>query len=103
MKGLTDRNFAPRMASIAEAMAAFVLTDQMILAGHINPVKIGSCNVPYFLGGLRGSLIGPRAIHTADCRAFPVAVEALIEVVEIAKASAIFVVVFIPRSESKMA
>jgi chorismate synthase len=42
LHGRFDRNFAPRVAPIAEAMAALVLADQMILAGYINPVRI-SC------------------------------------------------------------
>lgn len=39
LNGRFDKNFAPRVAPIAEAMASMVIADQMILAGHINPVK----------------------------------------------------------------
>jgi chorismate synthase len=43
LHGRFDKNFAPRVAPIAEAMAALVLVDQMILTGHINPVRFESC------------------------------------------------------------
>lgn len=39
LHGRFDKNFAPRVAPIAEAMAALVLADQMILSGYINPVR----------------------------------------------------------------
>lgn len=42
LHGRFDKNFAPRVAPIAEAMAALVLADQMILAGFINPVRLES-------------------------------------------------------------
>lgn len=40
LHGRFDKNFAPRVCPIAEAMAALVLADQMILAGFINPVRL---------------------------------------------------------------
>jgi chorismate synthase len=39
LDGRFDRNFAPRVAPIAESMAALVIADQMILTGYINPVR----------------------------------------------------------------
>jgi chorismate synthase len=39
LRGRFDKNFAPRVAPIAEAMASVVLVDQMMIAGYINPVK----------------------------------------------------------------
>jgi chorismate synthase len=39
LNGRFDRNFAPRVAPIAESMAALVIVDQMILTGYINPVR----------------------------------------------------------------
>lgn len=43
--GRFDMNFAPRVMPIAEAMAAMVLVDEMILSGLINPTKIESAVV----------------------------------------------------------
>lgn len=44
--GRFDANFTPRVIPIAEAMAAMVLVDEMILSGFINPTKFeSSCNV----------------------------------------------------------
>lgn len=40
LNGRFDKNFAPRVGPLAEALASIVLVDQMILSGHINPVKI---------------------------------------------------------------
>jgi hypothetical protein len=39
LSGRFDKNFAPRVAPIAESMAALVIADQMILTGYINPVR----------------------------------------------------------------
>jgi chorismate synthase len=39
LSGRFDKNFAPRVAPIAESMAALVIADQMILSGYINPVR----------------------------------------------------------------
>lgn len=39
LSGRFDKNFAPRVAPIAESMAAIVIADQMILSGYINPVR----------------------------------------------------------------
>jgi chorismate synthase len=39
LSGRFDKNFAPRVAPIAESMAALVIVDQMILTGYINPVR----------------------------------------------------------------
>ena len=39
LNGRFDKNFAPRVAPIAESMAALVIADQMILAGYISPVR----------------------------------------------------------------
>lgn len=50
LSGRFDKNFAPRVAPIAESMAALVIADQMILAGYINPVRSeteASSNRPY--------------------------------------------------------
>ncbi|HWQ19563.1 MAG TPA: chorismate synthase [Methanotrichaceae archaeon] len=41
LDGRFDKNFAPRVAPIAEAMAALVIADQMILAGYANPLRFG--------------------------------------------------------------
>lgn len=44
--GRFDANFTPRVIPIAEAMAAMVLVDEMMLSGFINPTKFeSSCNV----------------------------------------------------------
>jgi chorismate synthase len=44
--GRFDMNFTPRVIPIAEAMAAMVLVDEMILSGFINPTKFESgCNL----------------------------------------------------------
>ena len=40
LNGRFDKNFTPRVAPIAEAMAAMVLVDEMMMAGFINPTKI---------------------------------------------------------------
>lgn len=40
LNGRFDINFAPRVGPVAEAMAAAVIVDQMMMAGHINPTKI---------------------------------------------------------------
>lgn len=40
IKGRFDKNFTPRVGVIAEAMAAIILVDQMILAGFIHPTRI---------------------------------------------------------------
>ena len=40
--GRFDKNFTPRVGPIAESMAAIVLIDQMILAGHIHPLRAGA-------------------------------------------------------------
>ncbi|EPR10206.1 chorismate synthase [Ruminiclostridium papyrosolvens] len=40
LKGRFDKNFTPRVGPLAEALASIVLVDQMILSGHINPVRI---------------------------------------------------------------
>jgi chorismate synthase len=39
LRGRFDKNFAPRVAPITEAMASIVVIDQMMQAGYINPVK----------------------------------------------------------------
>ncbi len=44
LDGRFDKNFTPRVAPIAEAMAALVVADQMILAGYINPVRYCDCD-----------------------------------------------------------
>lgn len=40
VKGRFDKNFAPRVGPLAEALAALVLVDQMILSGHIHPTRV---------------------------------------------------------------
>lgn len=40
LKGRFDKNFAPRVGPLAEALASIVLVDQMILSGHIHPTRI---------------------------------------------------------------
>lgn len=40
LEGRFDKNFAPRVAPIAEAMAAMVVADQLMIGGYINPARI---------------------------------------------------------------
>jgi chorismate synthase len=40
LDGRFDKNFAPRVAPIAEAMAAMVIADQLMIGGYINPARI---------------------------------------------------------------
>ncbi|MDP4144276.1 MAG: chorismate synthase [Bacillota bacterium] len=44
LNGRFDKNFTPRVAPVAEAMASLVLIDEMIAAGMINPTRIGEVN-----------------------------------------------------------
>lgn len=40
IKGRFDKNITPRAAVVAEAMAAIILADQMLLAGFIHPTQL---------------------------------------------------------------
>lgn len=41
-QGRFDRNFAPRVVPIAEAMAAIVIADQLIRAGELHPARVSA-------------------------------------------------------------
>lgn len=40
LNGRFDINFTPRVCTVAEAMAAAVIVDQMMMSGYINPTKL---------------------------------------------------------------